>query len=317
MIVLKFGGKSLATKQKIRKICKYIKLRAQSEKLVIVVSAMADSTDKLLALSSSYSKSPSPREVDMLLSCGESISASLVAITLNSMGVKALSLLGWQAGIYCEGKHTECRISRIDPSPILTALEKYDCAVVAGFQGVSDEGEIVTIGRGGSDTSAVALGYALKCKVEIYSDFDGICAGDPRNLNYKKYNEIDYASAFSYAKTGAKVLSEPSAALAEIAKVEVVCKCSHRPHLDGTKIVELPSPFVAINVTKGLCEVIITSNFGYNLTKSMNFLLKNVNFKVIEVKKASLRAIVSEKDLPQIEKNLAKINNLLKNRQKS
>lgn len=313
MIVLKFGGKSLGDKNKISKIAKYIKQRSLNDKLIVVVSAMADTTDKLLALAQSYTNKPNLRELDALLSCGEAVSTSLISLKLSSLGVKTYSMLGWQAGILAEGKFNEGVIYGIDKTPIEEKLKTYDCIVVAGFQGVNRDGDIITLGRGGSDTSAVALGTAFNAKVELYSDFNGIYAGDPRRGRYKKLNEIDFDMAYAYAESGAKVLSKSSAELAKTTKVDLVCKSSEKPTLSGTKIAKIPTPFVGISVKSNLCKITLISNKNVeNRIKTIKFLLKNVNFYDISIANDKISILLDQDDLDIVEYNICKINSLLR-----
>ena len=312
MIILKFGGKSLGDKQKIDKIADYIKERSKEDKLVVVVSAMADTTDRLIDMANHYCQKTDSRELDALLSCGEAVSSSLISMKLNSLDVKSVSLLGWQAGIYAEGEYNNCIITGIDKSFIEEKLKNFDCVVVAGFQAINKNGDIVTLGRGGSDTTAVALGSAFKCKVEIYSDFDGIFAGDPREDDYKKYQTLDYLSVCDYAQTGAKVLNKHSTQVALQSQVDLICKSSQEPYKSGTVITSVPSPFVAINVIKNLCEIkLISNNYNMQIEKTVKYILKNVKFHKISIKKDKLTLLVDQKDLKKVEHNIAKINDLL------
>ncbi len=311
MIVFKFGGKSLASKEKISKIAKYIKSRCKKEKLIVVVSAMADTTDRLIETAKSYSKNPCERELDAFVSCGENLSASLLSIKLCSLGVRACSLLGWQAKIFASGNFGHGTITSVDKSYIESRLAEYDCVVVAGFQAENENGNIITLGRGGSDTTAVALGAVFGCPVEIYSDFDGIFAGDPRRENYKKYKQVDFETALRYAQTGAKVLSEQSAQIAKDAQTQVVCKSSSKPHLCGTKLTSIPTPFVGINVKENLCEVEIVFNENLQkIAKTVQFLLKKVNFQHLTIKAQTITLVIKQDDLKFVENEIAKINQL-------
>ncbi len=311
LVVLKFGGKSLADRTKIGKIARYIKQRCKSEKVIVVVSAMGDCTDKLLLLAKKFCAKPNAREMDMLLSCGENVSASLMAIRLNGIGVKTCSLMGWQAGILAEGEHNKGTIYAIEKSAIEEKLLSNDCVVVAGFQALDRNGDVITLGRGGSDTTAVALGAAFDCHVEIFSDFNGICAGDPREQNFRKYSQVDYDTAVRYAGAGAKVLSKTSTQIAKEAKVDVTCKSSQKPNLLGTKLTSVPTAFAGINIKRGLCEIdLIYTHHSEMLQKTVKFVLQNVEFQNILIEKDKVSIFVDETNLETVKNKLSAINNL-------
>lgn len=315
MIVFKFGGKSLCDRKKIAKIAKYIKTRAKKDKLIVVVSAMADTTDRLIEIAKKYGKKPCKREMDALVSCGENFSASLLSIKLCSLGVKACSMLGWQAKIFAEGEFGNGRIKNIDKAAIEEKLCEHDCVIVAGFQAENENGDIITLGRGGSDTTAVALGAAFDCPVEIYSDFDGIFAGDPRRANFKKYDYVDFETALEYAKTGAKVLSQSSAQLAKDAKVEIVCKSSEKPKLVGTKLTKIPTPFLGTNVKENLCELDIVFNENLDkVAKIVMFFLKKIDFKQMTIKNQTISVTLEQKNLAFVEKEIAKLGKIVHTR---
>ena len=208
VIVQKYGGSSLADSEKIRGVARRIAAARESNSGVVVVcSAMGDSTDDLLALSRSVAASPVEREVDLLLSTGEIVSCALVAMALNDMDCPAVSLTGLQAGIQTEALHGKARIADVAPDRILAELEAGRVAVVCGFQGVTEEQEVTTLGRGGSDTTAVALAAALGAeRCEIYTDVEGIYTADPRIVpEARKLVEIDYEEMLELAASGAKM----------------------------------------------------------------------------------------------------------------
>ena len=208
VIVQKYGGSSLADSEKIRGVARRIAAaRASNSGVVVVCSAMGDSTDDLLALSRSVAASPVEREVDLLLSTGEIVSCALVAMALNDMDCPAVSLTGLQAGIQTEALHGKARIADVAPDRILAELEAGRVAVVCGFQGVTEEQEVTTLGRGGSDTTAVALAAALGAeRCEIYTDVEGIYTADPRIVpEARKLVEIDYEEMLELAASGAKM----------------------------------------------------------------------------------------------------------------
>ena len=208
VIVQKYGGSSLADSEKIRGVARRIAaVRASNSGVVVVCSAMGDSTDDLLALSRSVAASPVEREVDLLLSTGEIVSCALVAMALNDMDCPAVSLTGLQAGIQTESLHGKARIADVAPDRILAELDAGRVAVVCGFQGVTEEQEVTTLGRGGSDTTAVALAAVLGAeRCEIYTDVEGIYTADPRIVpEARKLAEIDYEEMLELAASGAKM----------------------------------------------------------------------------------------------------------------
>jgi aspartate kinase len=208
VIIQKYGGSSLADPEKIKLVSKRIaSLRESGVSVVVVCSAMGDTTDDLLALSREISENPSKREMDALLVTGEMISCSLVAMALSDMGYPAVSLTGMQAGIQTESIHGSARISNLNPNRIIEELDNGRIAVVCGFQGFTKQYEITTLGRGGSDTTAVALAAALHAeRCEIYTDVEGIYTADPRIVPHaRKIHEIEYEEMLELAVSGAKM----------------------------------------------------------------------------------------------------------------
>ena len=208
LIVQKYGGSSLADAEKVRGVARrIIASKENGVSVVVVCSAMGDSTDDLLTLSRQVAASPVEREVDLLLSTGEIVSCALVAMALNDLGCPAVSLTGLQAGIQTEALHGKARIADVAPDRIVAELEAGRVAVVCGFQGVTEEQEVTTLGRGGSDTTAVALAAALKAeRCEIYTDVEGIYTADPRIVpEARVLPEIDYEEMLELAVSGAKM----------------------------------------------------------------------------------------------------------------
>lgn len=208
-LVMKFGGSSVATPGHFAKIAEIIHRRSRSfEQIVVVVSAMANRTDELIALAKEIHPSPPRREMDMLVSAGERVSISLLAMALHAAGLEAISFTGSQSGIITTTEHTDAKIIEVRPWRLLSALETKKIVIVAGFQGVSKKGEITTLGRGGSDTTAVALGVALRAvKVEFYKDVGGIYTEDPKlQPNAQKFSNMTYDEAHHLLLRGAKVL---------------------------------------------------------------------------------------------------------------
>ena len=208
IVVQKYGGSSLANTNHIREIAKRVGTTSKNgTKMAIVVSAMGKTTNDLIELASEISDAPEARELDALLSTGEIVTASLMAMSLNALGTPAISLTGAQAGIQTDETFGKARIASIDPSRINQELEDGKVVVVAGFQGITEESEITTLGRGGSDTTAVALAISLGAdRCEIYTDVEGIYTADPRIVSSaKKMDEIIYEEMLEFASYGAKM----------------------------------------------------------------------------------------------------------------
>ncbi|MBI2873132.1 MAG: aspartate kinase [Chloroflexi bacterium] len=208
IIVQKYGGTSVADAERIRNVARrIIRGYEQANQMVVVVSAMGNTTDDLLALARQITPAPDPRELDMLLSTGELVSCTLMAMALRSQGYDAISLSGSQAGIVTDATHGKARIASLDPSRIHQELDSDRIVIVAGFQGVTGEMDVTTLGRGGSDTTAVALAAALKAsRCEIYTDVEGIFTADPRVVpGARKLDEIGYEEMLELASYGAKM----------------------------------------------------------------------------------------------------------------
>ncbi|HET7370612.1 MAG TPA: aspartate kinase [Gammaproteobacteria bacterium] len=210
IIVQKFGGSSVATGDKLRHVAgKIAATRRQGHDVVAVVSAMGNTTTELLDLASQLSTEPGPRELDMLLSSGERISMSLLSMAIEQLGESAISLTGPQSGIRTTARHYDARIEAVHPDRIRAEFGRGRVVVVAGFQGETPDGEVATLGRGGSDTTAVALAAALNAeRCEIYSDVDGIYSADPRIVDgANRLQTIGYEEMQELARHGAKVLN--------------------------------------------------------------------------------------------------------------
>jgi aspartate kinase len=228
IVVQKYGGSSVADPEKIIKVASRISAKVKKGyKVIIVVSAMGKSTDGLIKLAKQVSSNPDPRELDMLLSTGEQVSVSLLSMALNDLGLRSKSLNAFQAGIRTTDDFNEAKILSFDSGKILSLLEELDTLVVTGFQGITDEGEMTTLGRGGSDTSAVALAAALKIDCEIYSDVAGIYTIDPRLYPAaKKIKFIAYDEMLEMASLGAKVLHSRSVEIAKKFDIKIYCGSS-------------------------------------------------------------------------------------------
>jgi aspartate kinase len=213
LIVQKFGGSSVADADRIRRCAqRAYDARQAGNDVVVVVSAMGKTTDKLIELANEVSPTPVKREMDQLMAAGEQVSIALTAIALETLGQDAVSLTGAQAGILTESSHTKAKIRTISPDPIRKQLKQGKVVVVAGFQGVTPDGQITTLGRGGSDTTAVALAAALKAdECEIYTDVDGVYTADPRVVpDARKIPKISYEAILELASLGAKVMASRS-----------------------------------------------------------------------------------------------------------
>jgi aspartate kinase len=243
LIVQKYGGTSVGTLERIEHVAdRIVKVRKTGVDIVVVVSAMAGETDKLLKMARSLSKNPARREVDMLLSSGERISAALLALALQSRGIPAFSMTGRQIGLQTDSTHTRARITNIDTRRARKMLNENHVIVVAGFQGINEEGDVTTLGRGGSDTSAVALAVALGARqCEIYTDVDGVYTTDPRMVpQAKRLDVVSYDEMLEMAGLGAKVLQTRCVEFAHKYKMPLIVKSSFKEKEEnkGTLICE-------------------------------------------------------------------------------
>ena len=213
LIVKKFGGSSVATPDKIKAVAKRVLQDKQpDDRVVVVVSAMGDSTDELISLAQAVTDRTYGREMDMLLATGEQVSIALLAMAFAEQGHQAVSLTGFQAGIRTSAVHGKARITSIEPARVLAELNEGKIVVVAGFQGITADGDITTLGRGGSDTTAVALAGAIKADVcEIFTDVEGVFSADPRIATHaRKMKEITYNEMLEMARLGALVMQPRS-----------------------------------------------------------------------------------------------------------
>jgi aspartate kinase len=240
LIVQKYGGTSVGNIERIKNVAKKIKKAVDAgNKVVVVSSAMSGETDRLLGLTRELSSRPDPREQDMVVSTGEQVAIGLVAIALKELGIDAVSLTGWQVPIITDDVHTKARIKKIDTHRIRKHLDEGKVVIVAGFQGVTEGGDITTLGRGGSDTSAVALAAALKADVcEIYTDVPGVFTADPRIVeNARKIPVISYEEMMEMASLGSKVMQIRSVEFGAKYGVKIHVRSSFNDE-EGTWIVE-------------------------------------------------------------------------------
>lgn len=244
IVVQKYGGSSVADVEKIRKVAQRVKhKRDAGYQVVVVVSAMGDTTDELLALAKQVSPDPPRRELDMLLTCGERISMALLSMALQDMGVSAISFTGSQSGIITTDAHSQARIVEVRPYRIQDELAHGKVVIVAGYQGVSYKKEVTTLGRGGSDTTAVALAAALEAEAcEIYSDVDGVFSADPRVVpDARKLESLSYDEMQELASAGAKVLNAQAVEFAKAKGIVILARTAHAQGT-GTPVQELSIP---------------------------------------------------------------------------
>lgn len=232
LIVQKFGGSSLADAKRIQRAAqRAIHAAKEGNQVVVVVSAQGDTTDHLVSAAAAVSPVTFPREMDAYLASGEQMSACLMAMAIQNQNQDAISLTGWQAGIFTEDIHGDAHVLKLTNDRIRQELGKGKIVVVTGFQGINSQGDMTTLGRGGSDTTAVALAAFLKADMcQIYTDVDGVYDRDPRIFpDAVRYNEIDYDAMLSLARQGAQVLHDRCVELAKIHHVQIQVLSSFRP----------------------------------------------------------------------------------------
>jgi aspartate kinase len=229
LVVQKYGGSSVADAQKIKNVASRVaRTKDEGNQVVVVVSAMGDTTDDLIKLAYQISEQPSDREFDVLLSTGEIVSSTLLAMALGSLGHRAISLSGAQAGIHTDSSYSRARILRVDTKRVASELKKGNIVIVAGFQGLSGKRDITTLGRGGSDTTAVALAASLGAEVcQIYTDVEGVYTADPRLVpEAKKLKEVSYEEMLELAAYGARVLHNRAVELGWLYNVPILVASS-------------------------------------------------------------------------------------------
>ncbi len=241
LIVQKYGGTSVGSLDRIKAVAEKVAYaRANGDQMVVVVSAMAGETNRLFKLAEQLSDSPYPRETDVLVATGEQVSAALLAIRLHALGYPTVSFLAYQLKILTDACHGQARIKSVECSRILRALAEGNIVVVAGYQGINEQGDVTTLGRGASDLTAVALAAVLKATVcEIYTDVDGVYTADPNICpKARRLNRISYDEMLEMAGLGAKVLQLRSVELARRYRVPLVVRSSFRNDLEGTWVGE-------------------------------------------------------------------------------
>ena len=228
LVVQKYGGTSVATAERIKHVATRIKRRAASgDSVVAVVSAMGDTTDELIALAHQIADRPHAREMDVLLSTGETQSSALMVMALHAIGVDAISLSGAQAGMRTDSVHRNARILAIEPQRVREEVERGRVVIVAGFQGLTETMDVATIGRGGSDTTAVAFAAALGAQCEIFTDVDGVYTADPRVVpEARKLKDITYEEMLEIASKGAKVMAPRAVELGSVYNIPILVASS-------------------------------------------------------------------------------------------
>ena len=262
IIVQKYGGSSVATIEKLEAIAKRVVAKhAQGFGVVVVVSAMGKKTDELIQLARQITDNPPARELDMLLSTGERTTMALLSIAIQKHGVESISFTGSQSGIITTDSHSHARIISVRPYRIQDELERHKIVIVAGFQGTSYKNEITTLGRGGSDMTAIALAGALSAEAcEIYSDVDGVYSADPKIvLDAQKLDELSSSEMLEMAQHGAKVLHDEAILYAHRHQIALYAKKSHTDNSAGTYIRPDGWPEAALKAAETKAKAIVTA----------------------------------------------------------
>jgi aspartate kinase len=324
IIVQKYGGSSVADTEKIKNVARKIAAKINSgSKLVVVVSAMGKTTDNLIKMSKEISSKIFPRELDMLLTTGEQVSAALLSIALNDMGIKSKSLNAFQAEIVTTSNFNEARIKNLKVEKLKRLLKESDAVIVTGFQGITEDGEITTLGRGGSDTSAVALAAALNVKCEIYSDVTGIYSTDPRiHPGAKKLKHITYDEMLEMSSLGAKVLHSRSVEIAKKFGIILYCASTfseeegsyvlensiEEPVVNGLSVLDNQTQVTISNLpldytyVHKIFESVAKENLNVDMISIISNSGLNISFTVVEEKKSHLEEALSHllRDLKEL-----------------
>ena len=286
IIVLKFGGSSVADNEKLKIVAnKIIDMYNKENNIVVILSAQGKMTDKLIGEAKELSKNVEKRELDALLSCGEQMSAAKLSILLNSMGYKAISLTGWQAGIYTNNTNQDAIIENIDTQRILKELEQKNIVIITGFQGINENMDITTFGRGGSDTSAVAVAAVLNAKnCYIFSDVDGVYTADPNKIkNAQKLHALSYDEMLEISSEGAKVLHNRCIEIGEKFKIPIITKSTFN-NKPGTVISDIiEENTIKSIIKKDLSRVSIVGNGIIRNVEAIQNILKIVKRNKLEM----------------------------------
>ena len=324
VIVQKYGGSSVADAQKIKNVAHKIASKINDgSKLVVVVSAMGKTTDNLIKMSKEISNKIFPRELDMLLTTGEQVSAALLSIALNDIGVKSKSLNAFQAEIVTTSNFNEARIKNLKVDKLKRLLKESDAVIVTGFQGITEEGELTTLGRGGSDTSAVALAAALNVKCEIYSDVAGIYSTDPRlHPKARKLRYVSYDEMLEMSSLGAKVLHSRSVEIAKKFGIILYCASTfseeegsyvlensiEEPVVNGLSVMDNQTQVTISNLpldytyVHKIFESVARENLNVDMISIISNSGLNISFTVVEEKKSHLEEALSHllRDLKEL-----------------
>ena len=309
IMVLKFGGSSIADNEKLRLVAKRItKIYDKGQNIVVVLSAQGKTTDKLIKEAKELSNKVPNRELDALLSCGEQMSTAKLSILLNYMRYPSISLTGWQAGILTNNKNQNANILKIDTSRILKELNEGKIVIVTGFQGIDENLDITTLGRGGSDTTAVAIAAALHAEnCYIFSDVDGVYTADPNKIeNTKKLENLSYEEMMQLSNEGAKVLHNRCVEIGEKFKIPIITKSSFNDK-PGTVI----SENIEENTVKSIIkkEVSRVAIIGNGLVRNFDLIEKIIDF--IRSKELDLLNLeISESKVSIVFKNIIDDNNI-------
>lgn len=310
-IVMKFGGSSVADNERLKLVAnKIIDLYDKNNNIVVILSAQGKTTDKLIQEALELSKNTEDREMDMLLSSGEQISIAKLSILLNEMGYKSISLTGWQAGILTNNTNQNAIIKNIDTTRILQELKSRKIVIIAGFQGFNENLDITTLGRGGSDTSAIAIASALKAKeCYIFSDVDGVYTADPNKVeNAKKISALSYDEMIQISSEGAKVLHNRCAEIGDKFKIPIITKSTFN-NKAGTIITDIIEENTIKSVIKK--DISRVSIVGNGIIRNIDF-IRNVIDVIDENKLEMLEFNVSESKISIVFKNMVDDNILKK-----
>ena len=317
-IILKFGGSSVADNERLKTVSnKITKLYNENNNVVVIVSAQGKTTDNLIKQAKEISLNPNKREMDVLLSVGEQITIAKLAIMLIDMGYNAISLTGWQAGIYTNQESQNAKIENIDTSRIEMELEKRKIVIIAGFQGIDSNNNITTLGRGGSDTTAVAIAAALNAKkCYIYSDVDGIYTADPNKIsNTKKLKNISYKEMYTLSNEGAKVLHDRCVQIGEKYDIPIITESTFNNN-PGTLISHKIEDIGIKSIVKRDMSKISVIGYGVNskkenISKILEIASRNnleiLNLEINENKISIIfKNIVNDEILKEFHKELIK-----------
>ena len=312
IMVLKFGGSSIADNKKLELVAKRItKLYDKGNRVVVVLSAQGKTTDKLITEAKELSNDIPSRELDALVSCGEQMSTAKLSILLNYMGYPSVSLTGWQAGIFTNNNNQNASIIKIDTSRILKELDKEKIVIVTGFQGIDENLDITTLGRGGSDTTAVAIAAALHAKnCYIFSDVDGVYTTDPNKIeNAQKIKNLSYEEMMQLSSEGAKVLHNRCVEIGEKFKIPIITKSTFNEE-KGTIISDkIEEDKVKSIIKKEVSRISIIGNGiirNFDLIKNIiDFIRKKdlelLNFEISETKISIVfKNIIEDKNLKEL-----------------